>query len=222
VLDLVLGTKEDLVENLNVGDEFVNSDHRIVTFSIKFDSSQPNISKEKVPNFKKANFHKLRTILRDNDWNITINNDDINKSWEHFTTTYSKAVKACIPLKNRRSVHNDKPKWWNKDTADCLRAKKNAHDRLKIMDNDEERAKFIELRRKSKKLIKQSKKNLELHVANQSKTNPKEFYSYIRKKKVITTTIGPLINENGDYTKDEVEMSNTLNTFCVSFHYRRP
>ena len=34
VLDLVFGTNEDLVENLQVGEEFCNSDHRAITFSI--------------------------------------------------------------------------------------------------------------------------------------------------------------------------------------------
>ncbi len=34
-----------------------------------------------------------------------------------------------------------------------------------------------------KKLIKQSKKNLELHIACEIKLNPKEFYSYVRQKK---------------------------------------
>ncbi len=33
---------------------------------------------------------------------------------------------------------------------------------------------------------------------------------------MITSTIGPLINANGEYTKDEVEMSNALNKFFAS------
>ena len=55
-----------------------------------------------------------------------------------------------------------------------------------------------------------------MHAANQSKTNPKEFYSYIRKKKVLSSTIGQLKNANGDYITDETEMSNSLNTFFAS------
>ena len=42
-----------------------------------------------------------------------------------------------------------------------------------------------------------------MHVANQSKTNQKEFYNYIKKKKVLASTIGPLKNANGDYITDE-------------------
>ncbi len=61
--------------------------------------------------------------------------------------------------------------------------------------------------------MKHSKRSTELHVANQSKTNPKEFYSFIRQKRLITSTIGPIIDVKGDYTNDEEHTSNILNTF---------
>ncbi|MBW6351215.1 reverse transcriptase family protein, partial [Pseudomonas aeruginosa] len=184
--------------------------------TLKFTNNEPNSSIEKVPNFKKANFHKLRAMFKETDWSFLINNNDINTSWKLFETTYLKAVQDCIPSKIRRPGHNNKPKWWNTDISNCLLAKKFANDRLKSSQHDEEQLKCVELRRNAKKIIKQSKKTLELHIANQSKTNPKEFYSYIRKKKVVTSTVGPLVDENGEYTKDEVQMSNSLNTFFAS------
>ena len=119
-------------------------------------------------------------------------------------------------MRNRRLTHNTKPKWWNKQIAECLRAKKEAHNRLKLNNNNDNYARFTELRRKVKRLIKQSKKHTEVHVANQSKTNPKEFYSFIRKKKVINSSIGPIINENGDFINDEEQISSILNTFFPS------
>ncbi len=52
---------------------------------------------------------------------------------------------------------------------------------------------------------------MEAFNLQQSKTNFGEDLA-----NVITSTIGPLINANGEYTKDEVEMSNALNTFFAS------
>ena len=46
--------------------------------------------------------------------------------------------------------------------------------------------------------------------------NPKEFYSYIRKKKVLSSTIGPLLTANGEYTEDEFVMANMLNESFAS------
>ena len=44
----------------------------------------------------------------------------------------------------------------------------------------------------------------------------KEFYSYVRKKKVFTSTIGPLSTANGEHTEDEFVMANVLNEYFAS------
>ena len=124
-------------------------------------------------------------------------------------------MQECVPMKNRRP-HNVEPKWWNKQIAECLRVKKDAHNKYKSNNNNENYIRFIELRRKAKRLIKQSKRSTEIHVANQSKTNPKEFYSFIRQKRVTTSSIGPIINVNGDYTSDEEQVCCILNSFFAS------
>ena len=216
ILDLVFTTNEDLVENLIVNDEFSNSDHRAITFNLSFTSKKYNISNEKIPDYRKANFQKMRETLANTDWSQFCNTDDINAEWQFFIEMYAKAVHECIPLRKRRTEHRRKPNWWTNEIANCLRDKKNAHIRLKTLNNDEERAKFTDLRRKAKRLINQSKRSVELHIANRSKENPKEFYKYIREKRVVTSTIGPLTDENGASTRDEHQMSNILNTFFAS------
>ena len=216
VLDLVFATNEELVENLEVGEEFCNSDHRAITFSINFKVKEANTSEEKVPDFRKANFCKLKSMLNQIDWNQLYTITDINNQWKMFTDKYLKAVQECVPMKKRRASNNVRPQWWNKQIAECLRAKRDAHKILKNTNNDDDRTRFVELRRKAKRLIKHSKRSTEVYVANQSKTNPKEFYSFIRRKRVTTSTIGPIANENGDFTNDDEQMCCILNTFFAS------
>ena len=216
VLDLVFGTNEELVEKLQVGEEFCNSDHRAITFSINFMVNEANISKEKIPDFRNANFRKLKSMLSNINWSHLGSITDINAQWEIFTDTYFKAVKECVPTKMRRATQNVKPKWWNQQIAECLREKRGAHSRLKLSRNSEDHTRFVELRRKAKRLIKLSKRSTEAYVANQSKTNPKEFYSFIRQKRVTTSTIGPISNGNGDFTNDEEQICCILNTFFAS------
>ena len=69
---------------------------------------------------------------------------------------------------------------------------------------------------KQKKLIKRSKKNLEERIAEASKSNPKEFYGYVNKKKTLPSTIGPLCNEDNTCTNNENEMAAILNNFFAS------
>lgn len=75
---------------------------------------------------------------------------------------------------------------------------------------------------------------MELHVANISKRNPKEFYRYIKRKIVFTSTNGPLLDENRDFTTDDLRMNSILNSFfvsvftsencnyCISQHHQQP
>ena len=215
ILDLVFATKDELVKDLNVGSEFSGSDHREITFTINFMTSDFNQSKEKVLDFRKANFLKLRSMFKQTDWRHLRSSIDVDAKWKFFTDKYFKIVQECVPMKNRRPP-KVKPKWWNKQITECLRDKKDAHIKYKSNNNNENYTKFVELRRKAKKLIKQSKRSTEIHVANQSKTNPKEFFSFIRQKRVTTSSIGPLINENGDYISEDEQVCCILNSFFSS------
>ncbi len=48
---------------------------------------------------------------------------------------------------------------------------------------ESDKSEYERLQSATKKLIKQSKKNLEVHIGREVKLNPKEFYSYVRQKK---------------------------------------
>ena len=216
VLDLVLATKENLIENLNVGEEFSNSDHRGITFNINFTADETNINIEKIPDYRRANFRKLRSLLNQIDWSYIHTTTDINAQWKFFTDKYLKIVKECVPMRKRRPIQNFKPYWWNSKIAECMRAKREAHSKYKYTNNNIEHTRFVEMRRKVKKLIKQSKRSTEMHIASQSKSNPKEFYSYIRQKRVNTSSIGPILDVNGDVTSNDEEIATILNSFFAS------
>ena len=63
ILDLVFTTNEELVKNLNVGEELGNSDHRAITFNINFINNVSKESKQKVLDYKKANFINSKIYL---------------------------------------------------------------------------------------------------------------------------------------------------------------
>ena len=96
------------------------------------------------------------------------------------------AVKLCIPVCKRRPCKNkniNKPKWWNSQIETGLLLKKHAHDKYLLSQNENDKIKYERLRCKTKKMIRQSKKDLEIYIANKTKTNLKEFYTYVRNKK---------------------------------------
>jgi len=167
ILDIILSTNDTMVNNVIIGPEFSSSDHRIITFNIKITADKENTSKEKVPDYRMADFNKLRTLLASANWNVIHTADDINESWRIFTEILNQAVKSCVPLRNRRSMKNAKPKWWNNQIKNSLSAKKKrAYHKYSLTQDQNDKLEYERIRRKTKKLIRESKKNLEIYIAN--------------------------------------------------------
>ncbi len=58
--------------------------------------------------------------------------------------------------------------------------------------------------------------NLEVYISSTAEANPEELYSYVRKKKVLSSTIGPLSLQNGQLENDEKKMADLLNEYFAS------
>ena len=76
----------------------------------------------------------------------------------------------------------NKIKWWNSQIEAGLLLKKRAHGKYLLSQNGNDKIEYERLRREIK-MIRRSKTVLEINIANQTKSNPKEIYTYVRKKK---------------------------------------
>uniref|UniRef100_A0A0P4VPM3 Reverse transcriptase domain-containing protein n=1 Tax=Scylla olivacea TaxID=85551 RepID=A0A0P4VPM3_SCYOL len=216
ILDLVLSTNDDLISNVNIGPEFSTSDHKIVSFNINLQAYKDIVSNEKVFIYKKGDYEKLRSILSVTDWNAELGESNIEESWAKFKYILEDAVKTCIPMRKRRPCKRNKPKWWTNNIESQLLQKNRAYRKYLSSQNEADKLEYDRLRRESKKLIRQSKKNLEMYIASIAKSNPKEFYSYVRNKKVITSHINQITLDNGNFVTGETQIADTLNDYFAS------
>ena len=115
-----------------------------------------------------------------------------------------------------RRLANNKPKWWNNDIRNILLAKKRSYRRYKLTHSRADKLEYTRIRRETKRLIKISKKLHELHIASNCKENPKEFFRYIREKKTLKSTIGPLLSAEGEIVTDERETVDILSDCFAS------
>ncbi len=120
-------------------------------------------------------------------------------------------------FRNRGKQVNTKPQWWSNEISRKLTSKKQAHDRYLFTRNQNDRYEFCRVRRATKRLIRQSKRNLEEHITNSSKSNSKEFYSYVRNKKVLGSTIGSLATTNVNIVNEDTEMASIFNDFLLQY-----
>ena len=216
ILDLVFTTCDNLVNNVQVGTEFSNSDHRVINFNINVNDANLPVSKEKVLDYRRADFEKLRHSLANINWTDMTESNDIDVAWQKFTGKLNLAVQSSIPMRYRRSHKNLKPKWWTRDIKIKLAQKKRAYEKYRETNSQDDKLEHDRIRRHTKKLIRQNKRSYEIHVAAMSKSNPKEFFSYVKKKKVTSASIGPLETQDGEQTNNEEKMANTLNIFFAS------
>ena len=80
VLDLVLSSQKEFVDNVNIQEPLGSSDHNQVHFNIKIKSDKTKVSRCK-RNFRKGNYKEMRTILEHIDWNDKMKNKTGAESW---------------------------------------------------------------------------------------------------------------------------------------------
>ena len=71
-------------------------------------------------------------------------------------------------------------------------------------------------RKRAEKAYRKAKRRFEKKIADESKSNPKSFYAYVRSKTVLKEVVGPLRDVEGKLITDHRKMCNTLNNFFAS------
>ncbi|KAK8738331.1 hypothetical protein OTU49_017424, partial [Cherax quadricarinatus] len=187
-------------------EELGASDHKSITFSIewKYDSSDNLVT---VPDFRLADYNGLREHLSSVDWG-----NEVSYQYDSFLNTIHAAQRTFIPYKEIRSNRND-PKWMNNRLKYLLGHKKGIYRRIKrgeghLMNQ------YIDIKRDIKRGIRKAKRDYEIKVARDSKTNPKSFFQVYRTK--VRDKIGPLKNNYGHLTDKENEMCSIFNNYFLS------
>ena len=221
ILDLILSSKIDLVENVEIGEKFVTSDHQIIRFNVI--TSFVKEMDMKFFNYSKGDYVKANRLAKLKNWNILISNN-VNESWDRIKTVLLGIRNECIPfIKKNRT----KCKWATRKVIKCRRAKCKAwktYCRTKESAiNNQNNTKTNELYEKykvkrdlSKKINNVALKDYESKLANNIKRDSKSFFSYVNNKKKLVKKIGPLKRPNGDVVEDNVESVNIINEYFSS------
>jgi hypothetical protein len=209
VLDLVFCDDENLVENIMVGESLGNSDHQIIRFDINVESNKCE-SNVKMPNFRKANFKGIRRDLAGINWEQELGDLSINDMWSKFESKLKQALKSHIPHAKKKA-NRFRNKWVSNSVKTLLRDKNLAYQQMKKTSSDACVHKYVTIRREVKREIRKCKRSYEEHIAEHCKENPKEFFNYVRSKKSVKETIGPLQDNNGELVHDKTNMANILN-----------
>ena len=219
ILDIVLASDSDLIYSCEVGEILSNSDHKIIRCKV---NCEVNIKENAilVSNYKKGNILGLKTELQKVNWRAILASKNIEQMCSSFTNILLEAENKWIPKVRKRVNGTTNPQWMTNEIKLLINRKKKAYTIYKRSKSDEDFNRYVAVKRHCEKQIRKSKRNLEISISQQAKTNPKKFYQYIRSKKTIKDQIGPIKDVNNELVSDCKNMTKILNTFFQSVFIR--
>ena len=208
ILDLIMSNQEHLINHTEVCEQLGTGDHNMIKFAI---NNQIRKVKEKlyVPNFSKADFIGLRNALG----KVNLKGESTDELWTNFKDQVLYQQKKYIPLCNKNVDTRNTEDWYGPNISRAIRNRNRLYKMKKYNPNPQVTMQYNNARREVKKQIRQAKREHEINIANESKTNPKKFYRYINNRKHIKSGIGPLLNEAGETITDDKKMATTLNNY---------
>ena len=212
-IDLVLSDNDHLIASVNPVGHLGASHHTMMMVEVIVPSST-NDTEELVPDYKKADFAKMRATVGAIDWVSELSLRDASNSWNYLKETVSSTTEACIPKKKRRN--NTKPLWMDRNAMRVIRKKRRLWKQYCSTSDYESYLAYKQVQNFTKSVIRKAKKDFEKKLAANAKKNPKAFYRYINSTCKTQSKVGPLKDSAGNIQTDDSTQAEILNDKFVT------
>ncbi|KAF2344520.1 hypothetical protein FHG87_024723 [Trinorchestia longiramus] len=192
ILDLVMTTTDLSINGLEVTDKI--GDQQMIDFSLEVQDPNTKTQHKQVLDHKRAKFELMKEELGSHNYEVLMS----KKKQECYMILKDKIATATehhIPRKRIRPTNT--PSSFSQEIKRLINARQHSYRRLKRYQTEPHRQEHIHACRVVKRTIKSTKRNKEIAVAAQAKTNPKSFYKYVNDRRLKRDTIGPLIDSEG-------------------------
>jgi ribonucleases P/MRP protein subunit RPP40 len=217
VLDLVLTSEENMVENLTVGEPFGSSDHQIIRWDfISCKGPHRNLSEAvKSYDYFKADYDKIRDECKEIDWTRVMQEQNVELAWMAFKESLETLRDKRVPIRGLKNGKG-KCKWVTKAVLRTRRAKMKAWNKLQHQKTERNLANYKHKLSIAVAACTRAKRNYEQKLASDVKNNSKSFFAYVRSKQRTKERVGPLKGSNGKVVVDDEETASLLNTYFGS------
>ena len=212
-LDLILTNMPNNILAVSSNPPLGKSDHCVILTEILLPSLAKK-NKRKVENWAKVDEKAMLNHIGQMDWDIVIQQNNVESAWQIFKKYIRDTVKLFVPLSTARAPKD--PKWLTREIVRLTRKKKRAWKTYTQHFSTENRIKYEELSKELVRKVRNAKRNQERKLANSNDGNAKRFAAYIKSKTKTVTSIGPLKHEDGSLITEDIDMAEMLNTFFAS------
>ncbi len=130
------------------------------------------------------------------NWQAALSSNNVEKMCTILTNTLLEVESKWIPRVKKWINGTYNPQWMTNDIKLIINGKKRAYKIYRRSQLDADFLRYITAKRHCEREIRKAKRNLEISIAQQLKSNPKKFYQYIRSKKTVIEKVGPIKDAN--------------------------
>ena len=217
VLDIVLSSQKEFVDNVVIQEPLGSSDHNQLHFNINIKSDKTKV-KQCRRDFRRGNYDEIRKSLALIDWNDKMNNKTATECWNLLRGELDSAIDSYVPMKKQGK--RSKKKHLPKEAFRKIRYKQNMWRVYKHTGTDKDYDAYKEALNAATNEVRKSKRNFEHKLAQNIKSDSKSFYAYVRSKQNVRDKVGPLVDNAGNIITQGFLMAEELNMHFSSVFTR--
>ena len=217
VLDIVLSSQKEFVDNVEIQEPLGSSDHNQMHFNINIKSDKTKV-KQCRRDFRKGNYREIRKNLAHIDWDEKMKNTTATECWDILRGELDTAIDSYVPMKKQGK--RSKKKHLSKEAFRKMRYKQNMWRVYKHTGKDEDYEVYKEALNAATNEVRKAKRNFEHKLAQNIKSDSKSFYAYVRSKQNVRDKVGPLEDNAGNIITEGCLMAEELNVHFSSVFTR--
>ena len=217
VLDIVLSSQKEFVDNVVIQEPLGSSDHNQLHFNINIKSDKTKV-KQCRRDFRRGNYEEIRNFLARIEWNDNMNNKTTTECSNILRGELDSAIDSYVPMKKQGK--RSKKKHLSKEAFRKITYKQNMWRVYKHTGKDKDYDAYKEALNAATNEVRKSKRNFEHKLALHIKSDSKSFYAYVRSKQNVRDRVGPLEDNDGNIITQGFLMAEELNMHSSSVFTR--
>ena len=168
VLDIVLSSQKEFVDNVVIQEPLGSSDHNQLHFNINIKSDKTKV-KQCRRDFRRGNYDEIRKSLALIDGNDKMNNKTATECWNILRGELDSAIDSYVPMKKQGK--RSKKKHLSKEAFRNIRYKQNMWRVYKHTGTDKDYDAYKEALNAATNEVRKSKRNFEHKLAQNIKSD---------------------------------------------------
>jgi hypothetical protein len=215
ILDLILSKDENDIVNLEYLPSLGCSDHVTLLFDFLCDFKIICTGASSYQ-YRKCDLIRFTEEWETTNWQEYFQHSDANSMWESFVCKFRASVEKFVPKFKPKSGHMKKPLWMTQDSLRFIKGKRHAWNKYMATKRTADFGTYKVVRNAANECVKKSKKNYERTISLKAKSEPKQFWRYVKSKVKSKIGVSNLKRDDGGFVGSDNEKADVLNGFFAS------